>query len=68
MSAILEAARIQGSAKIERKAWAARGDIKFHLWELSTGGVILLKQMVGVGFDHPVKLEESLDVVVERFR
>lgn len=43
MSAILEAARIQGSQQICRKAWVSRGSMKVHLWELSEGGVILLR-------------------------
>ncbi|RRV65451.1 hypothetical protein EGI99_19015 [Stutzerimonas stutzeri] len=44
MSAILEAAQLQGNASIIRRAWAKRGKQKVHLWELSTGGVILLRK------------------------
>lgn len=47
MSAILEAAQLQGNASIIRRAWAKRGKQKVHLWELSTGGVILLRHMEG---------------------
>lgn len=68
MSAILEAARLQGNAKVERKAWAQRDGIKVHLWELSCGGVIMLQHRAGKGFDQPIKLDESLEVLVERFR
>lgn len=68
MNAILEAARLQGKASINRKAWASRGDTKIHLWELSTGGVILLKHTREEGFSTPIKVESSLEVVVDRFR
>ncbi|MDX1296760.1 MAG: hypothetical protein R3260_00755 [Pseudomonas sp.] len=68
MSAILEAARLQGGASITRKAWASRGKQKVHLWELSTGGVILLRHAEGEGFKQPVKLEEPLELIVDRFR
>ncbi len=68
MSAILEAARIQGSNQICRKAWASRGSMKVHLWELSGGGVIMLRHEKGKGFVQPVLVDETLDVVVDRFR
>ncbi|WP_171011879.1 hypothetical protein [Pseudomonas sp. 2FE] len=68
MNAILEAAQLQGQASISRKAWVSRGATKVHLWELSSGGVILLKHSKGQGFDHPIKLEEPMEVVVNRFR
>ena len=68
MSAILEAARIQGSQQIGRKAWVSRGSMKVHLWELSEGGVILLRHDQGKGFIQPVLLDEPLEVVVDRFR
>ncbi|QCT95425.1 hypothetical protein FEV13_00295 (plasmid) [Stutzerimonas degradans] len=68
MSAILEAAQLQGGASIIRKAWATRGKQKVHLWELSTGEVILLRHMDGEGFKRPVKLHEPMEVVVNRFR
>lgn len=68
MSAILEAARIQGSQQICRKAWVSRGSMKIHLWELSEGGVILLRHDQGKGFIQPVLLDEPLEVVVDRFR
>ena len=68
MNAILEAARLQGSASITRKAWATNGKQKVHLWELSTGGVILLRHAQGEGFKQPVKLEEPLELIVNRFR
>lgn len=68
MSAIMEAARLQGRASICRKAWASRGSTKFHLWELSTGGVILLMHNQEEGFSSPVKLDTSLEVIVDRFR
>nr|WP_172693576.1 hypothetical protein [Pseudomonas aeruginosa] len=68
MSAILEAAQLQGNASIIRRAWAKRGKQKVHLWELSTGGVILLRHMEGEGFKQPVKLHEPMEVIVNRFR
>lgn len=68
MSAIMEAARLQGQASICRKAWASRGSTKIHLWELSTGGVILLKHSSERGFETPVKLDTPLEVIVGRFR
>jgi len=68
MSAILEAARLQGSASITRKATATRGKQKVHLWELSTGGVILMRHAEGEGFKRPVKLEEPMELIVNRFR
>ena len=68
MSAIMQAARLQGEAAITRKAWASRGKTKVHLWELSSGGVIILKHTDGEGFAQPLKLEEPLEVVVDRFR
>lgn len=68
MNAILEAARLQGQAAICRKAWVTRGAVKFHLWELSSGGVILLKHAQGKGFDRPIMLEEPMEMVVNRFR
>ena len=68
MNAIIEAARLQGDAKITRKATACCGTKKVHLWELSTGGVILMRHFQGEGFKLPVKLEEPMEVVVNRFR
>lgn len=68
MNAILEAARLQGQASVHRKAWVTKGDTKVHLWELSSGGVILLTHSRGKGFFHPIKLEESMEIVVDRFR
>lgn len=68
MSPIIEAAKLQASATICRRAWSTRGATKIHLWELSTGGVILLKHEKGKGFAQPVRLEQSLDSLVERFR
>ena len=68
MNAILEAARLQGQASISRKAWVTKGGTKVHLWELSSGGVILLKHSRGEGFFQPIKLEEPMEMVVDRFR
>lgn len=68
MNAIIEAARMQGSAAICRRAWSTRGKTKVHLWELSSGGCIMLKHEKGKGFAKPVKLDTSLEVLVERFR
>jgi len=68
MNAILEAARLQGQASISRKAWVTKGSTKVHLWELSSGGVILLKHSGGEGFFQPIKLEEPMEMVVDRFR
>lgn len=68
MNAILEAARLQGQASINRKAWVTKGGTKVHLWELSSGGVILLKHSRGKGFFQPIKLEEPMEMVVDRFR
>lgn len=68
MNAILEAAQLQGSASIIRRAWATRGKQKVHLWELSTGGVILLRHMQGEGFKQPVKLQQPMEIIVNRFR
>jgi len=69
MSAILEAARIQGNQQICRKAWVSRGGMKVHLWELSEGaGVIMLRHDKGKGFIQPLLLDEPLEVVVDRFR
>lgn len=68
MSAILEAARLQGDAQITRKATACCGAKKVHLWELSTGGVILVQHFQGEGFRQPVKLDEPMEVIVNRFR
>lgn len=68
MNPILEAARLQGAATITRKAWATNGKQKVHLWELSTGGVILLRHAEGEGFKKPLKLEEPLELIVNRFR
>jgi hypothetical protein len=67
MHAIIEAAKLQGTAKIERRAWAESSTEKTHLWELSEGGVIAIKQE-GRRFKSPVKLNDSLDIIVERFR
>jgi len=68
MNAIMEAARLQGQASICRKAWASRGCTKIHLWELSTGGVIVLKHSKEEGFSQPIKLDDPMEVVVNRFR
>lgn len=68
MNAILEAARLQGQASVDRKAWVTKGDTKVHLWELSTGGVIYLKHSRRHGFFPPIKLEEPMEMVVDRFR
>ncbi len=68
MNAILEAARLQGSAAIARKALALCGSKKVHLWELATGEVILMRHVQGEGFKQPVKLQEPLEILVERFR
>ena len=68
MNAIMEVAKLQGSAAVSRRAWAVRGQTKTHLWELSTGGVILLKHEKGKGFAQPVRLEQSLDQLIEQFR
>lgn len=68
MNPILEAARLQGNSKVKRRAWATRGKTKVHLWELEAGGVILLKHVEGEGFAKPLKLEEEMEVVVDRFR
>lgn len=68
MSAIMDAARLQGQASICRRAWAIRGSTKIHLWELSTGGVILLKHSREEGFLKPIKLNTRLEVIVDRFR
>ena len=68
MNAIIEAARIQGSSEICRKAWVDRGSTKVHLWELSQGGGILLRHDKGKGFCQPVLLSENMEVIVDRFR
>ncbi|MCT9634103.1 hypothetical protein [Pseudomonas aeruginosa] len=68
MNAILEAARLQGQTSISRKAWITKGGTKVHLWELSSGGVILLKHSRGEGFSQPIKLEEPMEMIVDRFR
>ena len=68
MNAIIEAAKIQGSAGICRKAWATRGAVKWHIWELTSGGCILLKHEKGKGFAMPVRLDDPLEHLVERFR
>ncbi|MCK5530289.1 MAG: hypothetical protein KAI85_03425 [Halopseudomonas aestusnigri] len=68
MNAIMEAARLQGTATVNRKAWSTRGSTKYHIWELSTGGCIMLKHEKGRGFAMPVMLEQPLDALVERFR
>lgn len=68
MNAIIEAARMQGSAAICRRAWATRGQLKIHLWELSSGGCIMLKHEKGKGFTMPVKLDTPLEQLVEQFR
>lgn len=53
MNAIIEAAKLQGSAQISRRAWSTRGTTKVHLWELSTGGCIILRHEKGAGFQNP---------------
>ncbi|TXG98854.1 MAG: hypothetical protein E6R08_03720 [Nevskiaceae bacterium] len=68
MNAILEAARLQGPASINRKAWVTKGETKIHLWELSSGGVILLTHSQAKGFFPPIKLEEPMEMIVDRFR
>ncbi len=68
MNAIIEAAKLQGSALISRRAWSTRGTTKVHLWELSTGGCIILRHEKGAGFQKPVRLDHTLDALIERFR
>lgn len=68
MNAIMEAAKLQGSAQISRRAWSTRGETKVHLWELSTGGCILLRHEKGTGFARPVRMDTTLEVLIERFR
>lgn len=68
MNAILEAARLQGQDSINRKAWVSKGSTKVHLWELSSGGVIQLVHSLGEGFCPPIKLDEPMEVVVNRYR
>lgn len=61
------AARLQGDAKVTRKAWSTCGNVKVHLWELSTGEVIILRH-VGSAFETPSKLTQNFDDLVNRFR
>lgn len=70
MNAILEAARLQGDAAITRKALALAcdGKKKVHLWELASGEVILMRHVQGEGFKQPVKLQEPMELLVDRFR
>lgn len=68
MHAILEAAKLQGEASITRKAWSVSGKQKVHLWELSSGEVILMRHTEGEGFKQPVKLHEPMEIIVNRFR
>lgn len=67
MSPIMVAARLQGDAKVTRKAWSTCGVVKVHLWELSTGEVIILRN-VGGAFETPSELNQSFDELVNRFR
>jgi len=68
MNAILEAARLQGDAAITRRAMAYCGPKRVHLWELATGEVILLMHTRPGGFSQPVKLQQPIEIVVDRFR
>lgn len=68
MNPILAAAQMTAGTTVKRKAWASRGDTKVHLWELESGGVLMLQHVKGEGFKQPVILESEMEVVVDRFR
>ncbi|MOA46589.1 hypothetical protein D3C78_1691190 [compost metagenome] len=67
MSVIMDAARIQGKASINRRARAWKNGLKYHLWGLSTGEVILLKQTIPGGFQKAVKIDTPFEVILNRF-